>query len=100
MARAMLRDVVAYLCSHYPHREELSKARLTKMVYLADWKSALQRGSQLTEIKWQFNHYGPYVDDVVNSVRNDPEFEIVQGGTFTANPRKLFGSRVPRHTLL
>ena len=34
---AKLVDVVGYLCEHYPHKAELSKARLTKMVYLADW---------------------------------------------------------------
>jgi hypothetical protein len=52
---ARLRDVVAYLCHEYPHKGELSKARLTKMVYLADWRSAIERGSQVTDIEWVFN---------------------------------------------
>jgi hypothetical protein len=36
------------------------------MVYLADWRSAITRGKQITDIVWEFNYYGPYVDDIVN----------------------------------
>jgi len=31
-----LANIIAYLSSNYPHKNELSKARLTKLVYLAD----------------------------------------------------------------
>lgn len=75
---ALLRDVILYLCQHYPHKNELSKARLTKMVYLADWRSAILYGRQITDINWRFNYYGPYVDDVVNVARVDPDFNIIQ----------------------
>jgi len=71
-----LQSIVAYLCSKYPHKSELSKARLTKLVYLADWFSALVDEKPMTNIEWLFNHYGPYVDDVVDSVRNVPDFSI------------------------
>jgi hypothetical protein len=74
---ADLRDVIAYLCDHYPDKDDLSKARLTKMIYLADWRSAITRGAQITDITWIFNHYGPYVDDVVEMARNDPIFEVL-----------------------
>ncbi|NYD91639.1 Panacea domain-containing protein [Sphingomonas melonis] len=73
---ADLIDMVGYLCENYPHKSELSKARLTKMVYLADWKASLEEGSQISEIEWKFNHYGPYVDDVVNTARSDEDFKI------------------------
>jgi uncharacterized protein YwgA len=71
-----LQSIVAYLCSKYPHKSELSKARLTKLVYLADWFSALVDGKPMTNIEWLFNHYGPYVEDVVDSVRNTQNFSI------------------------
>ena len=67
-----IKNIVAYLCCNYPHKQELSKARLTKLVYLADWFSALVKRQQMTNITWVFNHYGPYVDDVVNVVLNNP----------------------------
>ncbi len=74
---ANLVDVMAYICKKYPHKNELSKARLTKLVYLADWRSAIVNRRQLTNIKWVFNHYGPYVDDVVITAMNHPAFNVV-----------------------
>lgn len=73
---ASLRDVVAYLCKNYPHKHELSKSRLTKLVYLVDWRCAITYGKQLTDIQWKFNNYGPYVPDVVDAIRQDSSFTI------------------------
>jgi len=67
-----LENIIAYLCCNYPHQQELSKARLTKLVYLADWFSSLVKQQQMTHISWIFNHFGPYVDDVVDAVLNNP----------------------------
>jgi len=86
---AKLRDVVAYLVKNYPHKSELSKARLTKMVYLADWRSAITRGKQITNIAWEFNYYGPYVDDVVDVARNDPAFSVERGINFYGEPKEV-----------
>lgn len=68
---ATIKDILIYFCKEYPHKAELSKARLTKMVYLADWKSAIDRKKTLTDIEWVYNHYGPYVDDVWSTVRKE-----------------------------
>jgi hypothetical protein len=86
---AELRDIVAYLCDRYPHPKELSNARLTKMVYLADWKSAIERGEQLTNLSWEFSHYGPYVPDVIRLARSEEEFEVEQGETIYGAQREL-----------
>ncbi len=71
-----IRDVMIYLCKNYPKPEHLSKARLTKLVYLVDWKSSIQNGRQITQICWYFNHYGPYVADVPRIAERDPVFHI------------------------
>jgi hypothetical protein len=76
---ADLRDVMVYFCRHYPHKHELSKARLTKMVYLADWRSALRRGRPITGINWEFSYYGPYVHDVAELARQSEDFEVIRG---------------------
>ncbi|MDP9331102.1 MAG: Panacea domain-containing protein [Actinomycetota bacterium] len=73
---ANLRDVLVYFCKKYPHPGELSNARLTKMVYLADWRSAIERGRQLSDVEWYFNHYGPYVKDVLETARADDAFVL------------------------
>jgi hypothetical protein len=82
--------VATYLCRHYPVPTHLSKARLTKLVYLADWRASLQAGHQITPIEWQFNHYGPYVDDVIDVVRANPDvFEIERTQTMYGTPKAL-----------
>jgi hypothetical protein len=73
---ANLRDVVAYICEKYPHKSELSKARLTKLVYLADWKMSIDSSRQITPTQWYFNHYGPYVADIEQLARSDDAFAI------------------------
>ena len=44
-----LEDVILYICKKYPLPDELSKARLTKLVYLVDWETSKRTGKQLTE---------------------------------------------------
>ncbi|OOY10585.1 Panacea domain-containing protein [Thioclava sp. F36-7] len=72
-------EVAAYICEHYPHKSELSKARLTKLVYLADWKSCEKRGEQITPIQWYFHNFGPYVDDVIDTVSSEAaRFSVIR----------------------
>jgi uncharacterized protein YwgA len=74
---AKLKDVIGYLCENYPYKDELSKARLTKMVYLADWKACVDDSRPMTDIMWRFNHYGPYVEDVVDAARSSNRFKVI-----------------------
>jgi len=74
---ATLREVLAYFCHHYPHKGELSEVRLTGMVYLADWKSAVDRGRKLiTSLRWLFDETGPSTPNIMKLIRRDPDFEI------------------------
>ncbi|ENO3966438.1 SocA family protein [Vibrio vulnificus] len=84
-----IQKIIAYFCVKYPHKGELSKARLTKLVYLADWFSALIDDRQLTDIDWLFNHYGPYVDDVVEVASRSPDFSIVSEQTMYGSDKYL-----------
>ncbi|MBJ6915170.1 SocA family protein [Vibrio cholerae] len=95
-----LREIVRFLVSHYPHKKELSKARLTKMVYIADWKCALTYGYQLTDIRWQFNHYGPYVDEVIDTAYEDPEIDVVSTTNMYGHPKVLINSRLHRNNFM
>lgn len=95
---ADLRDVVAYFCDKYPHPKELSNARLTKMVYLADWKSAIDKGKQLTDLSWEFSHYGPYVPDVIRLARSGEDFEIDEGETVYGDRKEVVQHKVRTDT--
>ncbi len=88
----ILIDVIAYICEKYPYAEDLSKAKLTKIIYLADWKSAKDRGRQITDIKWHYNHYGPYVDEVVDVITEHQElFKLGRGTNVYGGVRELVG---------
>ena len=65
-----VKDLMIFFCKEKP----LSKARLTKMIYLADWKSALDTGEQLTDLEWIFHHYGPYLPDIFFKAQTDKDF--------------------------
>jgi hypothetical protein len=62
-------NILKYIYLNYPNVSQLSKPRLVKLVYLLDWKHCLSYNKQATDIDWYFNHYGPYVEDVINVIQ-------------------------------
>lgn len=72
-----LHDLMAFLCEKVSHKNDLSKARLTKLVYLTDWKMSQKHGRTISNIDWIFNHYGPYVDDIIDLARNNSDFTVL-----------------------
>jgi hypothetical protein len=86
---ADLHDVLLYLVEEYPHKTELSKARTTKMIYLCDWRAAIEEGSQLTDLPWVFNHYGPYLDHVALTAKVTPGLEVVRDSNIYGSPKEV-----------
>src|SRR5262245_11705397 len=70
-------DALAYFLRRYPHKHELSRSRLMSMVYLADWKGALERREQVTDAQWSLGNYGPFSQAVYDALENDDRFRIV-----------------------
>lgn len=64
--------IISYILKNYPHKNELSNARLTKMIYLIDWRSAFDYGEQVTNINWYFDNYGPFVHDIEEIIYKNP----------------------------
>lgn len=71
-----LTDIAVYLHMNYPYPSELSKARMVKMLYLIDWKASIDLERQITNTDWVFNHYGPYVPEIIDLFKRDDRFEI------------------------
>jgi hypothetical protein len=87
---ADLIDILAYLVEAYPNKGDLANARVTKMVYLSDWKHALEHGRQLSDIAWYFDNYGPFVWDVKETAQAHPDlFRLVRGETFSGAGKLL-----------
>lgn len=66
-----LRSIVRYIVKNYPYPDELTKTRITKLVYLIDWENIKKNNEQITDINWYFDHYGPYVSDVLDEADKD-----------------------------
>ena len=87
---AALKDVIVYFCKMSKNTEGLSKARLAKLIYLADWKSCILHGRQITSLAWKFNHYGPYVNDIKELVMSSEEtFNINSSFTMFGAPKEV-----------
>lgn len=86
-------DILVYFCTKYPLPQELSKARLTKMVYLADWESCLRFGKQLTDIQWYFHNFGPYVDDVLIAAEQSSELHVVRTENIYGDAKQIIKAR-------
>ncbi len=77
----IISNLIKYILVNYPHKSELSASRLTKMLYLADWKSSIEKDSQMTNVVWHFHHYGPYVNDFLKIAIEDPDINVVNTAT-------------------
>ena len=66
---AEVKDVVAYLTKKYAGPEVLSESRLKYLVYLADWKSTIERGQQITQLQWAYGRWGLHVPEPVLQAR-------------------------------
>ncbi|MCE9508310.1 MAG: SocA family protein [Alphaproteobacteria bacterium] len=84
-----LLDSILYVCAKYPYKSDLSKARLNKILYLADWKAAIEQERSITGIQWKFNYYGPYVDDVINAVKANDGLEVCLSNNMYGAPKEV-----------
>jgi len=86
-----IKDILRFLTLNYPYKDELSKTRLTKLVYLADWYSAIKNKQQMTNIEWYFDHYGPFVSDIYEEAAKDKCLNIKQSYTVYGSPKEVIG---------
>ena len=90
---ASIKDIVAYILAKYPKNmsEELSNARVTKMVYLADWRNCLRGKGQISNISWYFDNFGPFVWDIKDAVKSANDiFSISNLPNAFGAPKTLF----------
>lgn len=83
-------NIVAYILKNYPDKNDLSKARVTKMVYLVDWRAAFDLGSQATNIQWYFDNYGPFVYTVNDMVNDMSIFGKIKTNNLYGSSKTLY----------
>lgn len=98
---AQLKDIIAYIISIYPENmsDELSNARVTKMVYLSDWRNCLRDKGQISDIRWYFDNFGPFVWDVKKEAEENKDiFEVNSVPNMFGTPKTLFRLRDKNYT--
>ncbi len=88
--KTVISNIIKYLLKEYPHKAELSASRLTKMIYLMDWKSSIDYGRQITNAQWHFDHYGPYIDDFVKMAKEDKDISVENTLNYYGGKKQLF----------
>lgn len=86
---AKLEDAISYLLKNYPHKDELSNARVTKMLYLADWHALINGNNPVTQIEWYFDNYGPFVWDVRDAVNTSDKLVSKSTVNMFGQPKEL-----------
>jgi hypothetical protein len=60
---ASLSNVIYYICENHPDGYNLSVERLIDMLYLVDWKYAIECRRQMTSISWEIRNSKPWMDE-------------------------------------
>ncbi len=82
-------DIASYVLQNYPFPDDMSNARLTKIIYLADWHHTLNNGAQISKINWYYDNYGPFVWDVYNEILADNKFNVKVTRNLFGQEKKL-----------
>lgn len=97
-----LKNVMIFLIANYPQEQmqDLSNARLTKMVYLSDWHFALNHQKQITDLKWYFDTYGPFVKDIEKTALEYNDLFVIDfGNNQFGQPKKSFRLHDPEQEI-
>lgn len=68
---ASLSDALAYLVLHVSGEEGISVSRLSKLLYLADWRAEITQRSRPSRVEWAHGVQGPWSKEIQNLVRKD-----------------------------
>lgn len=92
-----LEDIIAYLYQQSPNKDDLSKGRVTKLIFLADWRMSLMARKQVSDLRWYVNKYGPYADDLETLFRTGDVFVFRDTGNYYGGNKKTIAFKVEDH---
>ncbi len=73
-----LKDLLFVVLNRYGGGGQYNSA-ITKLIYLIDIEFAKRYGKQLTDIQWQRDSYGPFVWNIMDCARDNPEMFEIRG---------------------
>lgn len=88
-----LQDIVGYIYKQYPQKGELSKGRITKLIYLVDWTMCLMSNVQVSTVRWYLNRHGPYSAEIESLTRHNDLFSIKNTENYYGGNKKYIALR-------
>lgn len=82
--KVKLDKMIEYIVSNFSGTA-LTRTKLVKLLYLADRESFIDRERQISNIKYIKYHYGPYSEDIVETVKDMDGNEIRELSGYSSN---------------
>lgn len=94
-----LRNIILYIVKVYPYSKTLTISRIEKLIYLIDWEYVMRYKTQMTNISWYFDHYGPYSSDILNILNQDKYIRVQKDTSNFGTVRYLVEPRKDKDSL-
>lgn len=92
-------NILHYLVDKYPYPDDLTRLRVTKLIYLIDWKAVQKTGQQLTDITWSLGQYGPTTETIIETVDKDSGLTFLETVSNFGTKKYLLKITVPDEQL-
>lgn len=63
-----LKEMIKYIVENYEEPQVLTRTKLVKLLYLSDKFAKEELGSKISDTDYIKYHYGPYSDDIVDTL--------------------------------
>lgn len=69
-------NIINFILSEQTNRSGISISKLTKIIYLIDWRSSITIGRQITDLQWHANIHGPYTKTILEESQKEKNIII------------------------
>ena len=90
MKTSTTHNSMAYFCYHSSLSTPITEYRLTLMLYLADWFSAITYNEPFTELPWKYDHGFLYTKYLDNIIKDMPSLYTVESSTLGVKGREIY----------
>jgi uncharacterized phage-associated protein len=75
-----LRDAVVYVVNEFRQRQQvpLTRTKLVKFLYLADYRSSQERKKPVTGVQYKSYYYGPYAAEILEAAEDQPRYVLYE----------------------
>ena len=88
------KDIIQYIVKNHPDPCSLSSARVSAILYLIDWKSAMETGRQLTNLHWQTTPSGIKPQGGLSAPFSSKEYKALPSCKFSSAEKDIMNHAI------